>query len=925
MKRKIFNFFKLIYKKLPFNYKFKKKLKGIFYRFFGFFFKNTTSYRVWNAQNFKIDNNAKVLYDEKVSNTYVCKKNIAVQLHLFYTDLIDEFVKYLSNMPCEFDILVSIVDKDEKEKVYNILIKTTNVRNVYVEVVKNRGRDVAPLVSTFGNRILQYDFVCHIHSKKSLFTGSEQTEWRHYLLEGLLGDRNIINNHLYQLEKGDRIGLLYPETFYMMPYQGHTWLQNKYSRDELLERIGVNVRTDEKYFDYPMGTMFWAKVEAIKQFFKAGIETDEFPKENRQNDGTIAHAFERCLGLVNRYNGFNLLVFNNESKTYLYSGNKNLNQYLIKSYEGLEQELKLYDIVSFDIFDTLVSRKISEPRDILKLLEMKIDYVFKVKSNFYEIRLQAESNFRNRNIDLDCDLRQIYNLIKPSNILKKEMIEMAYNTEIEMEKQLLEPKTKVIEVLKNTIHKYGKEVCLISDMQLDLEQIKQILKNNHINEDIKIYLSSDVNMRKDNGTMWKHYSEIMKDKKCIHIGDDEVSDMQIPGDYKISNYHIFGNETLFQLSNFGKCIGYVNDNNACDSVELGLIYNKMFSDPFAYNKSNFKVTIDDARTLGYSVFGPVVLNYILWLMKEAKQLKAKTILFFAREGYILKKVYDSIANIYQNDVAKSKYLYVSRRALSFATIFDDNDINEILDMYYEGKLNTLLYERFGIEYEDTKNEDIKLPDNKNKVLKIIDKYKKDVFERAAKERKDYIEYFKNVVLDSENIVVSDIGYSGTIQYYLSKITKTSFHGRYFATNEKKTAEKIFENTMYGYYIDNDNEQELSMSSIHKYHLLLESILIAPDGQLLRIENNNPIFTEENTLFNENIVKIHEGIIQYSKDYANILGEVLLEEIPQKILAEKLIETIIQEDIVSDDIAMDFVMDDKYCGSGLRNAIEYYKR
>lgn len=926
MKNKLFVFLKGIYKKLPFNYKFKNKLKSLFYRCFGFLFKNTTSYRAWSAINRKEVKKSSIIIDTEKTKGYVCTKKIAVQLHLYYVDLSDEFVKYLSNIPYKFDLLVSIVDKSESEYVNSKFSTIPNLDKIFIEVVKNRGRDVAPLVAVFGNKILEYDYVCHIHSKKSLFTGTEQTEWRVHLLEGLMGNEDIVRSHFYQLDKGENIGLLYPETFGIMPYQGHTWLQNHNSRDELLEKINVHVKSDEIYFDYPMGTMFWASVNAVNQFFSSGIKVEDFPKEAKQVDGTIAHAFERCLGLVCKFNGYNLLVFDKDTMSYSYTGNKNMKQYTIKSYEWMKDELEGYDRISFDVFDTLLSRKISNPKAILDLVEMKIDKKFHIISNFSKIRLEAENGFRIKSPDIDCDLQQIYDEIKKIADYSNDIIQYAFNTEIETENLLLAPKQSILDMYNHVRNCPNKEVNIVSDMQLNIKDIETILNKNGINNPDKIYLSSNMNMRKDRGDMWEKYVADGKDKTCIHIGDDEVSDVQKSGDYKISNYHVLGNKALFQLTNMGQVIGSIDDKKAPDAVELGLIYNKLFSDPFRYNESDLKVKLSNPRELGYAILGPVILNYVLWLMKEARELNADKILFFSREGYLLQQVYDSVAKIYDGKTAGSEYLYVSRRALTYAALSTDEELEKALDKFYEGSLNAFLFERFGIERSDVNDEDIKLPDNKNKVLKVLSEYKAEIFENAKEQKEEYLKYLHSIIGEEENIVVSDIGYSGTIQYYLSKISERPYHGRYFATDDKKLATQLAGNTMIGYYIDNDGEQEISKSSIHKYHLILEGVLIAPAGQLIKICDGVPAFSsDKNELFNSTIEEIHKGILEYAVDYAEILGEVLLERLPDNDLADRLIEAIVVEDLVDKSIADDLVMDDKYCGGGLRNPLSYYKR
>lgn len=930
MKDKIFNLLKSLYKKMPINYKMKNKLKGVFYRTFGFLFKNTTSYRVWNSINTKAQITETISVDKKKLAAFRFEKKLAVQIHLFYVDLLDEFEKYLKNIPFSFDVLVSVVDKKYVKTVEERLKTIKNANGVYVETVKNQGRDVAPFISTFGKKIMEYDYVMHIHSKKSLFTGGEQTEWRIYLLDSLMGSEEIIKSNMYILENGENVGMVYPETFYKMPYYGHTWLRNKQSRDELLTRIGVNVKSKDIYIDYPMGTMFIARVNAIKEFFSANIKTEEFAKEAGQTDGTIAHAFERCLNLISANNGYNSVIYDKEADTYSYNyGNKNMGQYMVKSYEHMKNEIENYDVVSFDIFDTLLQRVISDTDAIQKLVEKRLNIHFGEETEFAKIRELAEIECRRKHPDRDCDIDDIYMEMSKQTGWTKEKTEYAKKTELETEISLIRPKTEMIEVLKYTKHTLGKKVYLISDMHLRKKDILWMLDICKVKEEDfdEFLLSSEIDKRKDNGTMWEHYVSLEKGKRCIHIGDNEVSDVQIPEMYNIANYHILSPNALFELSDLGKTLGNINDGKAETAVELGIIQNKIYNNPFRYNNTDLKVVANNGYEFGYAVMGPVCLNYVLWLIKEARMLKSKKILFFSREGYVLYKLYESLMP-YIDEKTDAEYVYVSRRALAVASILNEEDIEAPLDIYYEGKLSNLMEKRYGINIKDQRDEDIKLPDNKAKVLKYIQPYKNEIQKKAKSERENYKKYMLKVlenIDDKESVTVADIGYSGTIQYYLSKVQNRGFDGRYMATDEKKKPLQLDGNTIKGFYIDNDSEQELSKSNIHRYHLLLESILIAPDGQLTGInENMEPVFEEKNLLYDKNIEEIHKGITDYAKEYAKIMGDILSEDFADVSVAEGLINACVKTGIVSDDLKNSLAVDDKFCSGEVKNAIEHYK-
>ena len=50
--------------------------------------------------------------------------------------------------------------------------------------------------------------------------------------------------------------------------------------------------------DFPVGTMFWARPEALAPLLRLGLNLDDYPDEPLPVDGTILHALERLLPLV---------------------------------------------------------------------------------------------------------------------------------------------------------------------------------------------------------------------------------------------------------------------------------------------------------------------------------------------------------------------------------------------------------------------------------------------------------------------------------------------------------------------------------------------------------------------------------------------------------------------------------------------------
>ena len=127
---------------------------------------------------------------------------------------------------------------------------------------------------------------------------------------------------------------------------------------------------------------------------------------------------------------------------------------------------KKYDIISFDIFDTLITRCIYEPDDAFKILGNLIK-----DEKFIEKRKKAEQQARKK-LEHDVNLDE-YML---ENSLSKEKTSILKNNEIKLEKDLLVPRKDMCILLKKLKEK-NKKVILVSDMYLTKKAIIDILNN----------------------------------------------------------------------------------------------------------------------------------------------------------------------------------------------------------------------------------------------------------------------------------------------------------------------------------------------------------------------------------------------------------------------------------------------------------------
>ena len=222
---------------------------------------------------------------------HVKEKKIVAIIHIFYPELCDSISSYLSNISYSFDIYIS-TDTQKKKQSIEEYFSNLQYALVEVRVFENRGRDIAPMLIGFKDVFEKYDYFIHLHSKKSPHGGKGLLDWRHYLYENLLGSKEIVDSHLYLLEKKN-IGISFPQHFAPLRININ-WGYDFTMAKNLLKKMGI-VIDSQKLLEFPSGSMFWARCDAISPLLDLNLKLSDFDAEEGQTDGTLAHAIERSF------------------------------------------------------------------------------------------------------------------------------------------------------------------------------------------------------------------------------------------------------------------------------------------------------------------------------------------------------------------------------------------------------------------------------------------------------------------------------------------------------------------------------------------------------------------------------------------------------------------------------------------------------
>lgn len=499
---------------------------------------------------------------------------------------------------------------------------------------------------------------------------------------------------------------------------------------------------------------------------------------------------------------------------------------------------KEYKLYSFDIFDTLITRKVATPKGIFVLMKDIInqspqfaDLPNDVKTNFFNYRTNSEFYLRQINNQWndgkDISLDMIYNHIQHTYFLTNEQTQTIKELEIQLELDNIIPIKENIEKLKVLLEK-GKRVVLISDMYLPEYIIKEmLLKCDPVLCQVKLYLSSTLGFMKTKQALF-HYvkeQENVEFREWTHMGDNKFADFFCARKLGIKAVLY----PYVKFKEYEKSLLVANSQNSFVQISLGCAKNIRLN----------KFQNDEKAQLGASLAGPILFPYIYWLLDQAQKRGIERLYFIARDGYILKLIADLI--IKENNLPiKTKYIYGSRKAwrISALKVEDDELYRQFVQftMYEPKKVN----QAFGLTKEEflsilpknLHNYSTHKPDNRLAEYLYENKdVLKFAIEKNKAQKECVINYLKNTIdCTDDKFAFVDLDGSGLTQNCLARLMNNFY--------DKKIKS-------FYYAVTPACCRSLNLEKYYYYTLkrgnmgnMLELLTRAPHGQTLKYADKN---------------------------------------------------------------------------------------
>ena len=479
----------------------------------------------------------------------------------------------------------------------------------------------------------------------------------------------------------------------------------------------------------------------------------------------------------------------------------------------LETRLDVIRCVSFDVFDTLLSRCIEPPDDIQRrvatLLAEKIggitpDAAFEARRVVeWELRRAALSD----GLDHECHFDPLVEgwVARLAGHSDPSLVEFVHSTERELESLALTAKPGALALLE-WLRVRGVRVIAVSDMYLSHDHLAALLEGCGFGGLFnRLYVSSEFGLGKYSGRLHARVLELegqtlagLTPAQVVHVGDNLASDMRAPMQLGIRGIYL--DERAERLRRRRQTLSA--EMAALGGVWRGRRFFEIVDYRMRHDAACQNACVDFFHHYGAHVLGPAFSAFLLGLVEKIKVAKPDKLFFLARDGYLFEKMYARWRELQPDSEIwpEPVYLYASRRVVATASVAEGLSPEQAVAAFYnpkqQGMLSVLKTFSLPVDvFAELAREhgfaDLAAPvhawrDPRLRAFLADERVQSRIrpIGQAARDRlRRYFE--QHGFFAAERVALVDIGWNGTIQKFLrdsfgSRADYPDVHGWYFA-------------------------------------------------------------------------------------------------------------------------------------------------
>lgn len=448
--------------------------------------------------------------------------------------------------------------------------------------------------------------------------------------------------------------------------------------------------------------------------------------------------------------------------------------------ESYKRHIEQAKAVSFDIFDTLVTRKLHDPNVVFDVIEYKHTQNEAAPLPLFNERMQTAGkvlgHYKGQKDDISID--EIYasmSFYQDSAIEKQTEVEMC--TAHPMGKALYDYAKKL-----------DKHIIITSDMYLDKETVQTILTQNGFDGWDAFHLSSEQGKKKDTGKLFEHLktdalNHGIAPYEILHIGDNWIGDVKYArqsGLVALRFSPIYDKEhKLFKLS----------QESQSQLSQIGRLWNSFATQATRLWRETQPAASQDFYTrLGFELTGPLAAMMAMHTRELADEIGANKIVFMARDGRIIKKAFDRLYPDKLNERRyDSEYLHLSRSTVIPATFehpLSSNDIYFLIEgLHLQQKTVSYFVKKANLDIDDKtvvavtqtyfdSLETIPVMEDLGKLARMFGELSAEIYAANEPNRQALESYLQQYdLLEQESVLFVDVGWMLNIQSRLDRFMK----------------------------------------------------------------------------------------------------------------------------------------------------------
>jgi predicted HAD superfamily hydrolase len=512
----------------------------------------------------------------------------------------------------------------------------------------------------------------------------------------------------------------------------------------------------------------------------------------------------------------------------------------------LEAVLHRFDVLSLDVFDTAILRRVARPIDVFELVE----------PGFAAVRVEAERVARERSRCDEVTLYEIYEALPAAPARREEL--RARELEVERSVCVAHPSVRR---LYAAARRRGMKVVFVSDMYLPREVVEAILDGAGYGAHDGLFLSSELGLTKASGETYAVVARAVgvEPSRILHVGDDYDSDVT-------------------QARRAGLVAVHAPRPPRVQHAELaGSVHAALVRERRAGGGDDFWARI------GYEQAGLVYLGFARWVRERAVEAGCERVYFLARDGWILQQVYQRLGG-----GPPSSYLYASRRALNLPAIerLGPAELEFLGSGYTPLRVRDFL-RRISLDAADL-DADLRAVgfSSADEILQALDRERLHalfgrlaprILAQARSEREVLLDYLRQEGLtDLRKAAIVDLGWHGTLQRSLAALLGPSVQltGLYLGTFEKARAPG---HSIEG-WLCNFAEPRHRYQAIRACCEIWEFLHVAPHGSVVGFARGprgiEPLFARDETpdAQRADAARLQSAGLDFVDDMLSVLGD-----------------------------------------------------